>query len=94
MKLGEIKQLVGDYYNVDLMGESKMREQVRPRQVFHYLCRKHTSASLCKIALQTGTKDHTTVYSNIKKITELREKDRQINEDVIILSRLIEGVRK
>ncbi len=50
-----------------------------PRQIAMYLAKELTPASLPQIGREFGGKHHTTVLHSIKKITELRQSDRDLN---------------
>ena len=50
-----------------------------PRQIAMYLAKELTTASLPQIGREFGGKHHTTVLHSINKITETRERDRDLN---------------
>ena len=69
------------YYNVsktELLGQSRVKNIVIPRQVGMYLCAKLTSLNYVLIGNEFGNKDRTTVTHNIEKI----EKEIQTNYDL------------
>jgi chromosomal replication initiator protein len=90
----EIKRRVADYYNLrmtDLVSARRARAVARPRQVAMFLCKNLTPRSLPEIGRGFGGRDHTTVIHAIRKIDELRATDSQLNEDIEILRRALEG---
>jgi chromosomal replication initiator protein len=50
-----------------------------PRQIAMYLCKQLTHASLPEIGRSFGGKHHSTVIHSIKKVDELRKRDRDFN---------------
>ena len=90
----EIKRRVADHYNLrltDLVSARRARAVARPRQVAMFLCKNLTARSLPEIGRGFGGRDHTTVIHAIRKIEELRATDSQLNEDIEILRRALEG---
>ena len=63
----------------DLIGKKRPKNIVLPRQIAMYLCRKMTDASLPKIGLSFGGRDHTTVIHAYEKIEKMRKEDRSFN---------------
>ncbi len=90
----EIQRKVAEHYNVrlaDLIGPKRMRTIARPRQVAMYLAKELTPRSLPEIGRCFGGRDHTTIMHGGRKITSLRESDRQLNEDLDLLRRLLQS---
>lgn len=90
----EIKRQVAEYYNLrmtDLVSARRARAVARPRQVAMFLCKNLTPRSLPEIGRGFGGRDHTTVIHAIRRIEELRATDSQLNEDIEILRRTLEG---
>lgn len=63
----------------ELIGKKRPKNIVLPRQIAMYLCRKMTDASLPKIGLSFGGRDHTTVIHAYEKIEKMRKEDRSFN---------------
>ncbi len=61
-----------------------------PRQVAMYLCKSLTHASLPEIGRSFGGKHHSTVIHSIRKIEDLRQKDRDFNT---VIHNLLESFR-
>ena len=71
------------YYNLqteDLIGKKRPKNIALPRQIAMYLCRKMTDASLPKIGLSFGGRDHTTVIHAYEKIEKMRKEDRSFDD--------------
>ncbi|OSZ72680.1 chromosomal replication initiation protein DnaA [Sphingomonas sp. IBVSS1] len=94
LTIDEIQRKVADYYGLrlaDLLSERRAREVARPRQIAMYLAKKMTPRSLPEIGRRFGNRDHTTVMHAVKKVEELRAKDREIDSDVATLARLLDA---
>ncbi len=90
----EIQRKVAESYNVrlaDLLSPRRSQAVARPRQVAMYLSKLLTSKSLPEIGRKFGGRDHTTVMHAVKRIEELREVDAELDEEVEVLRRLLEG---
>ena len=83
---------VCDYYEItqtDLLGKSRKRELVIPRQIIMYLMREEIQASFPTIGNEIGSRDHTTVMHACEKIKEAVETDEKIRQDVLFLRQKI-----
>ena len=70
------------YYNLqndDLIGKKRPKNIALPRQIAMYLSRKMTDASLPKIGLSFGGRDHTTVIHAYEKVEKMRKEDRSFD---------------
>ncbi len=88
--IDEIQRCVADYFQLrmaDMLSSRRPREIVRPRQIAMYLCKQLTTRSLPEIGRKFGNRDHTTVLHAVRKIDELRQNDKRIDDDVDQLSR-------
>ena len=56
-----------------------------------FLSKTMTNRSLPDIGRRFGGRDHTTVMHGVKKIEELRATDSQIDDDLELLRRALEG---
>lgn len=70
----------------ELIGPSRKQPLARWRQIAMYLCRELTDLSLPKIGAQFGGRDHTTVIHAIEKIKQLMAADKQVFDEVTVLS--------
>lgn len=87
-----IIKTVAEYYNVkvsDLLSKKRTRMIARPRQVAMSLSKELTSHSLPDIGNSFGGRDHTTVLHAVRKIEELKVKDKDIMEDYKNLNRTL-----
>jgi chromosomal replication initiator protein len=94
LTIDEIQRRVADHYRLkmaDLLSARRAREVARPRQVAMYLAKKLTARSLPEIGRRFGGRDHTTVMHAVKRIEELRASDREIDADVVHLTRLLDA---
>lgn len=83
-----IQEMVCRYYKVakeDLLGKSRNRNIVIPRQVAIYLCKELTDTSLQQIGNYFGGKDHTTVMHSFNKIRDDRYKKEDLDKSIIEL---------
>ncbi len=88
--IDEIQRCVADHFQLrvaDLLSKRRPREIVRPRQIAMYLCKHLTTRSLPEIGRKFGNRDHTTVLHSVRKIGELRQNDKRVDDDVDELSR-------
>ncbi|MBQ3426148.1 MAG: chromosomal replication initiator protein DnaA [Clostridia bacterium] len=72
-------------YNVtkdDLIGKSRVRQLVVPRQVAMYLCSKLTHMNNSMIGNTFGGKDRTSVIHNVQKIESLLENDEELKRNI------------
>jgi chromosomal replication initiator protein len=92
--IDEIKRKVADHYNLrlsDLVSARRARAVARPRQVAMFLAKTLTSKSLPEIGRGFGGRDHTTVIHAVRKVEQLRETDSQLDDDIELLRRMLEG---
>ncbi len=79
-----IQKTVAEYYRIgvmDMLSAKRSRSIARPRQIAMALAKELTSHSLPEIGDKFGGRDHTTVLHACKKIAELRQDDRRIDEE-------------
>lgn len=87
-----IKKLVAEYYKIriaDLLSNRRTRSITRPRQIAMSLSKALTRHSLPEIGAAFGGRDHTTVLHACRKIEELRQEDRHIDEDYENMQRIL-----
>ena len=90
----EIQRQVANHFEIrlaDMHSARRSRAVARPRQVAMYLSKHLTQYSLPDIGRRFGGRDHTTVLHAVKKVDELRSIDKQFNEDVDFLRRMLES---
>jgi chromosomal replication initiator protein len=77
-----IQKYVSDYYQLkhgELKSRNNSKSIAMPRQIAMYLCKSLTNASLPEIGKSFGGKHHSTVIHSIRKIEDLRKRDRDFN---------------
>jgi chromosomal replication initiator protein len=87
-----IQKTVAQYYKLrvsDLVSKRRTRSIARPRQVAMALAKELTNHSLPEIGEAFGGRDHTTVLHACRKVSDLKEKDSSINEDLTNLLRTL-----
>lgn len=81
----KIIERVATFYNIttdDIIGQSKMKNIVMPRQIAMYLCKTMTDMNFVMIAKALGNRDRTTVMHGVDKIMILLEKDPTLKSDI------------
>ncbi len=89
-----IQKTVADYYKLrvaELLSKRRSRSVARPRQVAMALAKELTTHSLPEIGDAFGGRDHTTVLHACKRIRELRDEERRMDEDYANLLRTLTG---
>jgi chromosomal replication initiator protein len=92
--IDEIQRCVADHYRIrqaEMTSARRAREVARPRQVAMYLSKQLTPRSLPEIGRRFGGRDHTTVIHAVKQIEKLRQTDAEMDADVRLLMRRLEG---
>lgn len=77
-----IQKHVADYYGLklaDLKSRNNAKSIALPRQVAMYLAKTLTPLSLPEIGRSFGGKHHSTVIHSIRKVEQLRKRDRDFN---------------
>ncbi len=88
-----VQKAVADHYSLklaDLKSKNNSKSVAMPRQIAMYLCKSLTSASLPEIGKSFGGKHHSTVIHSIRKIEDLRQKDKDFNT---VINTLMESFR-
>jgi chromosomal replication initiator protein len=90
----DIKKAVCDHCNLriaDLHSERRSKHIARPRQLAMYLSKRLTSHSLPEIGRKFGGRDHTTVMHAVKRIEELSGQDKELADDIQLLTRMLQS---
>ena len=83
---------IAGFYDIsmeNLLGASRKKELVVPRQIAMFLMREELKASYPNIGRETGNRDHTTAMHACIKITTLIESDEKIKNDILVLRQKI-----
>jgi chromosomal replication initiator protein len=94
VSIDEIQRKVCDHFRIrqsEMGSARRAREVARPRQIAMYLAKQLTQRSLPEIGRRFGGRDHTTVIHAVKTIEALRARDAEIDADVRLLLRQLEG---
>jgi chromosomal replication initiator protein len=86
-----IKKIVSfyDLKEDDILGHSRKKELVKPRQIVMYLLREELRYSYTSIAEKLGNRDHTTVIHAYKKISSEIEKNPVFCQEITILKEML-----
>ena len=82
LTIERIQGVAAEYFKVslaDLYSQSRLKSVALPRQITMYLCKELTNNSLQEIGDRFGKRNHTTVIHAVKKIADLRSKDKDLN---------------
>ncbi|RJQ33768.1 chromosomal replication initiator protein DnaA, partial [Candidatus Parcubacteria bacterium] len=88
----KLLHVVAEFFDIhlnDLLGASRKKELVVPRQISMYLMREELRASYPNIGQDIGGRDHTTAMHACIKISRLIESDDKIKNDVAVLKQKI-----
>ncbi len=94
VSIENIQKTVAEYFKLrvaDLLSKSRSRSIARPRQVAMALAKELTNHSLPEIGDAFGGRDHTTVLHGCRRISDLRNTDKRIDDDYLNLLRTLTG---
>lgn len=89
-----IQKTVADFYKIkvaDMYSKRRPANIAMPRQVAMYLAKELTHKSLPEIGDLFGGRDHTTVLHAVRKITDLRNKQADLNHTLHVLEQTLKG---
>ncbi len=81
---------VSRYYSVsvnDMLGDSRVREILMPRQIAMYLGKKFLRMSFVRLGESFSNRDHTTVMHAVGKIEKKMEEDAQLLREIRTIER-------
>ncbi len=84
----QVLNVVASFYDVSLdsmVGDSRKKELVFPRQIAMFLMREELKSSFPNIGQELGGRDHTTAMHAVLKIQRAVEADEKIKQDVALL---------
>lgn len=73
----------------EILGHSRKKELVKPRQIIMYLLREELGYAYANIAEKLGQRDHTTIIHACKKITKEIEKNPLFAQEILVLKDLL-----
>ena len=94
ISIDEIQTQVAEHFRIrkaEMTSARRARDVARPRQVAMYLSKQLTPKSLPDIGRRFGGRDHTTVIHAVKQIERLRAADAELDADIRLLTRQLEG---
>jgi chromosomal replication initiator protein len=90
----QVVAAVAQYFDValeDIIGISRKKELVEPRQIAMYLLREELHASFPAIGHELGGRDHTTAMHACTKIAAQAEKDEKLKQDIMLIKQRMYG---
>lgn len=81
----ELIEIVSEFYGIglpDLLGASRKKALVVPRQIIMYLLREEMRKSFPQIGEELGGRDHTTAMHAYDKVCRLVNEDEQIKQEI------------
>ena len=81
----ELIEIVSEYFkisSIDVMGSSRKKHVMMPRQIAMYLIRHELGVAYEQIGEEFGGKNHTTVMHSCDKIAQNLKKDKKLLQDV------------
>ena len=95
--LETIQKVIADNYNItvaNLRGKSREKKFVIPRQIAIYISRELTESSYSELGEEFGGKDHSTIMTAYKKISEQIKIDPTLESKIQLLIREIKEYKK
>ena len=89
-----IQKTVADFFKIkvaEMYSKRRHAHIVLPRQIAMYLAKELTQKSLPEIGEGFGGRDHTTVLHAMRKITEQRQHDPELNHQIHVLEQTLRG---
>lgn len=91
----DVMESVSRYFSVsvaDMVGASRVREILIPRQIAMFLCKKYLRMSFVRLGELFSNRDHTTVMNAVEKIEEKLQNDPQLLREVRALEKELDFV--
>jgi len=89
-----IQKTVADFFKIkvaDMYSKKRPASIAHPRQVAMYLAKELTKKSLPEIGELFGGRDHTTVLHAVRKVTNDRTKNAELNQQIHVLEQTLKG---
>lgn len=89
-RLEDILEKVSSYYSVpiqEIVGTSRIRQNLIPRQIAMYLCSRYLQMSLERVGERFSGRDHSTVIHSIKKIKNRIQEDPRLIREINAIER-------
>ena len=94
LSVDDIQKVVEDYYKIshsDLVGKSRSKNIAYARQIAFYLCRTILDVPYVELGNKFN-KDHSTVLYAVNKIEQEVLKNRQMEEEIEVLKKIIKDI--
>jgi len=91
----DVMEAVSRYYSCsmqDMVGQSRVREILMPRQIAMFLCKKYLRMSYVRLGELFSGRDHTTVMNAVEKIESKLQNDSQLLREVRALEKEMDFV--
>lgn len=91
----DIIEAVVKFYNInnkDLVGKSRKKDLVLPRQIVMYLLRDEVNLSFPAIGHEIGGRDHTTVIHACNKVNDEIKKNERLAQEISSIKQLIKNI--
>jgi len=91
----DVMEAISRYYSVsvqDMIGASRVREILLPRQIAMYFLKKYLRISYANIGERFSGRDHTTVMNSFGKIEKMLHNDPQLLREVRALEKELDFV--
>jgi len=89
-----IQKTVADFYKIkvaDMYSKRRPANIALPRQIAMYLAKELTQKSLPEIGEHFGGRDHTTVLHAVRKISDARTRQTDLNHNLHVLEQTLKG---
>lgn len=89
-----IQKAVADFYSIkvaDMYSKKRPANIAKPRQIAMFMAKELTQKSLPEIGELFGGRDHTTVLHAVRKITEERSRDSQLNHEIHVIEQTLKA---
>ena len=89
-----IQKAVADFYSIkvaDMYSKKRPANIARPRQIAMFMAKELTQKSLPEIGELFGGRDHTTVLHAVRKISEERAHDGQLNHEIHVIEQTLKA---
>ncbi len=94
VSIESIQKTVSDFFKIkvaDMYSKRRPAHIARARQVAMYFSKELTQKSFPEIGEAFGGRDHTTVMHAVKRVTEMRQHDQEMNRQLHVLEQTLRG---
>lgn len=91
----QILEAAGRFYNIeskDLLGKSRKKELVKPRQIIMFLLREEINLSFPTIGQELGGRDHTTAIHACNKIKKDMKDNERLAQEINSIKQLLKNL--